>query len=232
MRILSLNINPPDKCDGSLRSAFVSLSREIRIERVATLIQDKKPDIIFFIEQWYPVYGGVKESLKDNYTFCYPRGFTPSRKTKSGFLSFSGVVASVNKTITDFSYKDGTHYVYKNAKWLCLTIHEEKYLCVHYPQPKDDWESFNDGVAKYATEEHPVVIMGDFNTPQGRAIKITDYADVMAENEPTFAAQTKLDYIFVQRECQKDAHAENIVNVRNPNSSSFFSDHSATLLVI
>lgn len=235
MKILSVNINPPDKCADS--QSFDKLSDDERKKRIIKIIQDENPDVIFFIEQWYPVFNLVKEELEDEnakpkYHFCFPSNFNPSYCKNGEYPSYAGVVAAVKST-TKSDATDGTDKVNKSAKWLCLEIENNKYLGVHYPQPIDDKtpdENFHNGVKEFAKNNKPLVIIGDFNTPKNSSIVIDGYKDFLPENEPTSAFKTKLDYIFLPENYNGEANVKLLHNARS--GENFFSDHSATIVAL
>lgn len=235
MKFLSININHPEKCVANLKNEFKCLSDSERKNRIINLIRNKNPDVIFFIEQWYPVFSLIEEHLnskeQNSYVFCYPQGFNPSFFKDGTYPSYAGVVAAFKNSIfSSVSCKDGTLWIKeKSAKWLSLEIDGKKYLGVHYPQPGPEWNGFHTAVKSFAKTNNPFVIMGDFNTPKNCSIKIDGYKDVLGP-EPTSAFNTKLDYIFVPSELFCKANAEIITDVMNQGNHNFFSDHSATIV--
>lgn len=48
MKIMTININPTDKCHSSLKPEFKQMTIEERVERIFKIIEDKAADIIFF----------------------------------------------------------------------------------------------------------------------------------------------------------------------------------------
>lgn len=232
MKILSINLNPPDKCAYQLRNEFKRLSINDRTNRIIELIRSKNPDVIFFIEQWYPVFKVIEMHLKENgYMFYYPRGFDPSLCKGGVYPSYAGVVTALKSSIQGAKCEDGSSRVKENAKWLCLEIQGDKYLGLHYPQPGPNWDCFHTAVKKIVCTKKPLVIMGDFNTPKGKEIKIAGYMDLLGGKDPTSAFNTKLDYIFVPSHFFGKVESENIIDVMKQGSSIFFSDHSATLAI-
>ena len=221
MKLMAVNINP--------KKHFRSILGEppgdqTRANRIVQLVQSENPDVIFFIEQWYPVFRQVKEELEqEEYVFYTPRGFKPS--------FWSGVVAAVRSTST-VKAEDGKNYVRKTAKWLSLEIDAKVYLGVHYPQPGEQWKTFHQAVGTFAESKKPILMMGDFNTPKGSTVEITGYRDVLGAKGPTYAAGTKLDYIFIDGK-EREADGDNIIEAKDPrNVNLYFSDHSVTTVNI
>lgn len=233
MKVLTLNINPPDKSQIDISM----LSDHQRISRIIELIDSQNPDIVFFIEQWCPVYGTVRKILEGKgYTFYSPTGFEPAYYKNGKYPSFAGVIAAVKTKYTVVA-RDGQGLVNKTAKWLSLEINSTVYLGVHYPQPDEKavnaWNTFHQAVTDYSKNVSPSLIIGDFNTPRGMAVIFEGYRDVLAV-EPTCSSGKKLDYIFL-KEGLVVKHEELINSVRFPENSLFFSDHSvtsATLLIV
>ncbi|MDF2800396.1 MAG: Endonuclease/Exonuclease/phosphatase family [Anaerocolumna sp.] len=233
MKILSININPPDKCAEKLTTDFKVLSTNDRINRIIELICNKNPDAIFFIEQWYPVFKAIEMHLKQNgYIFHYPHGFDPSFFKGGAYPSYAGVVTAFKSSIQGVKCEDGSLWVKETAKWLCLEIQDKKYLGVHYPQPGHNWDRFHAAVKDFVYTKKPLVIMGDFNTPKGDKIEIDGYKDLLGGKDPTSAFNTKLDYIFAPSKFFNKAESENIEDVMKQGNSNFFSDHSATMAIL
>lgn len=235
MKLLSININPPEKCAANLEIEFKSISNADRKNRIIDLIRNRNPDVIFFIEQWYPVFSLIEEHLKQNgYVFCYPKKFYPSFCKDGTYLSYAGLVAAV-KSNHKVSFEDGKSWTNKSAKWLSLNINNKIYLAVHYPQPGKDWDQFNNSVKSFLsyTNEKPCVVLGDFNTPKNlpkKPIKIQGYKDVLPQNRATYSTGTKLDYIFLNEKYMGKVDAELIDDSRI--GDNIFSDHSVTIITL
>lgn len=196
------------------------------------LIRSQNPDIIFFIEQWYPLYSLVKSELDPDYKFVLPNRFDPARLSRKGeYSSFAGMAAAVKLGIR-VTAADGSDYVKKTGKWLSLEINGDKYLGVHYPQPQSENlpdKNFHKGVLNYAQEKKPIAIIGDFNTPKNiDRIAINGYKDLLP-TKPTQAYGTKLDYIFLI-ETYNSAKAELISSAMS--GDTLFSDHAATMVTL
>ena len=215
MRFLTLNINPSKYSHVNVSM----LTDDERTKRINNLINEKDHDVIFFIEQWYPVFSGVQLYLEQiDYDFYKPTGFNWHR-------SYAGVIVAAKKKHTVTS-SDGTGFVNETGKWLCVEIDSTLYLGVHYPQPGIAWNDFHESVERFSREAHPSLIIGDFNTPAGRKITIGDYRDVLPM-EPTCATNKKLDYAFVKNGLMIEGE-ELINSVRMAGNKMLFSDHSAT----
>ena len=88
---------------------------------IINLIRNKNPDVIFFIEQWYPVFSLIEEHLnskeQNSYVFCYPQGFNPSFFKDGTYPSYAGVVAAFKNSIfSSVSCKDGTLWIKENPQ--------------------------------------------------------------------------------------------------------------------
>lgn len=227
MKLITVNINPSEHFRNNKDKIP---DEQMRKNRIIDFVEDngQYPDVIFFIEQWYPVFEVVQQELKKSYTFYFPKGFNPSFYKEGIYPSHAGVVAAVRSELSVKKAEDGENYVTKTAKWLSLEIDTKVYLAVHYPQPGGQWDKFHEAVKKYVESKKPVLIMGDFNTPKGCPVEIDGYADVLPPKEPTFVGGTKLDYIFVPQELSFEAKAENMKNSMKPDSNQFFSDHAVT----
>lgn len=226
MKLLTVNICPPDKCAKHLKKTLTDLGPENRTEKIIGLIRTQNPDVIFFVEQWYPVYSLVKSELESDYRFVLPEDFNPAS-------SYAGVVAAIKSNIDVTSSAGGKEYVEKDGKWLSLEIDGHIYLGVHYPQPRDEKKldtNFHQGVMEFVKSKEPLVILGDFNTPRSMgAVTIDGYQDLLPEKEPTSAFGTKLDYIFLpDNYC--GAKAELIQSAMQGETA--FSDHCATMLTL
>ena len=230
MKLMAVNINPKEHFYSFLGEPP---GEQTRANRIVHLVQSENPDVIFFIEQWYPVFRQVKEELeREKYVFYTPDGFDPGFLDSMGiYRSFAGVVAAVRSTST-VKAEDGKNYVEKTAKWLSLEIDAKVYLGVHYPQPGEQWKTFHQAVGTFAESKKPILMMGDFNTPKGSTVEITGYRDVLGAKGPTYAAGTKLDYIFVDGK-EREADGDNIIEAKDPrNVNLYFSDHSVTTVNI
>ena len=205
-----------------------------RIVLCQVRVKSQDPDVIFFIEQWYPVFGLVRKVLEPEYKFVFPKGFNPSyRNDKGEYPSFAGVVAAIKSGIWVTAAVGGKDYVDQAGKWLNLEINGCKFLGVHYPQDKNDitvFKNFHNGVKKFVEQEKPLAIMGDFNTPKViGVITIDGYKDLLSAAPTTSALDTKLDYIFLpDNYC--GAKAELIQAAMR--GETIFSDHCATMVTL
>lgn len=229
MKIVTVNINPPDKCQALLKLEFKQMTIEERAQRIYKIVKDKYADIVFFTEQFGPVYDLVKRKLENDYEFYLPNGFKPSVR------SYAGIVTAVSKKHLNISKIDGKQYVNesKRFKFLSIQIEDRSYLCVHTPQPGSDiYIDFYNGINKFIKEHRPIVICGDFNTEKGTVTEFEGYKDCLPVDY-TSAFGTKLDYIFVREDSANQVllkEGKVIKEAMQSGHELLCSDHAVTIV--
>ena len=277
MKILTVNIVPWFRIDKSVREKFFKLfmqkgiidgetkywekgdkGGEERADRILSLIDCQKPDIVFFIEQGWPPYTRVIEKMElpeSEYEIVIPDNYM-----HNGNGTYSGVTAAIKKEYKERcpEMKDGPMKeedvrrvvpAKKTAQFLRLTIDGQIFLGVHYPPFGKDrdginyYPDFHEGIQAYVAKEKPLMVIGDFNPLPGAEYEIDGYEDVLpkkydkdGEQIGTYANDNKLDYIFVSEKFLSEGGckptAKQIDETRTHDDDLFFSDHSATMVTL
>lgn len=216
MKVIAVNIPPINKCHMQLQKS--ELDDETRALRFVERFEEYDADIIFFVEQYGPVFNKIKKDLNQAYNFYYPKGFKPSKK------SYSGVVAAVKKGVC-VQHDNGSAIALTKlqARFLGLTIKGEYYAGVHFPLGKRKKE-FVDKVNSFVANKKPKLLIGDFNPSKGTKIQYEGYRDVL-DDRNTALFKTKLDYVFVPIEVGTNEFIFD-ASVFDPNSDLFASDHA------
>lgn len=213
-KVITVNIPPKEKSAPILK--YNTVTDTERIERIKSKIDSLNPDIIFFVEQYRPIFNPVKDYLSENFNFFFPDDFENSQ-------GYAGIVAAVkaNKKVTKFS--DGNDFVEKSAKWLSIDVNGKTYLGIHSTQPEN--ADFHKAVKYFASKFNPSIILGDFNPEKNTNISIQNYINVLP-NESTSAFNTKLDYLFVL----SGLKYQNIIFEKDcmSDGKKIFSDHAIT----
>lgn len=232
MKIISINIPPNNKAHEDLKNNFDNDKKCncTRANRVVAKIKDEDPELIFFVEQFGPVYKYVVEKLRNYYKFIAPKNFKPNAR------SYAGVTCAIKKGIEIEKQIDGSDtelHVEQTAKILGLYISKKWFLGVHYPQPSlaknSAAKKFDRKIKEFIgkRENNVQLIIGDFNPLQGTLQLIYGYRDVIDNGENTSLFKRKLDYIFVPESITVDLKKDVIfdTSVMEKDKESFFSDH-------
>ncbi|MCH4057495.1 endonuclease/exonuclease/phosphatase family protein [Lapidilactobacillus gannanensis] len=220
LKVITLNLPPLDKSHFQLGSS--GLTDQTRSQRAITAISDQNPDIIFFIEEYGPLFAEIATQLRGQYYFIYPQDFQPSVR------AFAGVVAAVKSSIKLQAQLDGHYFkINQTAKILGLQIADDWFIGVHYPQPaqvRDFDQKFKDSIRKLK----PKLIVGDFNPVRGAKSAIKLYDDLLKPVSVTSLFHSKLDFVFIP---EAEVPSQRLVfdhALMDPNSQLFLSDHALT----
>ncbi|WP_125766368.1 endonuclease/exonuclease/phosphatase family protein [Lapidilactobacillus wuchangensis] len=224
MKVITINLPPLEKAHPQLATSALSVSEraQIALQKIA----QNDPEVVFFIEEYGPVFAEVEAALADRYQFVYPDGFQPSVR------AYAGVVAAVKRSLEVEAQLDGRYFkVAQTAKILGLRLAGQWFLGVHYPQPAHA-EEFDQQLKAYLPQLQPKMIAGDFNPLRGTQPIITGYRDLLADEKVTSLFNNKLDFVFVPR---GDAHQQTKIfdtSLMTSRSDVFLSDHALTGLVV
>lgn len=223
MKVIAINLPPLAKSHPLLAAS--QLSEAERSTSALRKIAQNDPEVIFFIEEYGPLFAKIQAALIDDYQFIYPQDFQPSVR------AYAGVVAAVKRSLKIEDQLDGRYFkVAQTAKILGLRIAEAWFIGVHYPQPAQA-QQFDQQFKYHLRQLQPKMIAGDFNPLRGTQPVIAGYQDLLAKEPVTSLFKTKLDFVFVPHAESKQQKLIFDDSLMTDHSDTFFSDHALTGLI-